>query len=216
MESATSLDATRILQGWTAGDQEAPARLMPLIYEELRRRAADYLRAERPDHTLQATALVHEAYLKLIDQSRVNWQGRAHFCGVAAKLMRRILIDHARKVAYAKRGGGARKISLDEAQRWLSEALAIFAEAHDVSGYTLVLDSMALVAYRDGDLERAARLTGAVRKLERTTGTGLNWWNRSLLEVAPPATFDEPHLAAIVAEGESMTPEEAVAFALGG
>lgn len=101
-----------------------------------------------------------------------------------------------------------------EASRWLAESLAIFAEAQDVSGYTLVLDTMAIVAFRDGNLERAARLTGAVRTLERTTGTGLNWWNRAVLEYAPEETFADPHLAAIVAEGEAMTTEEAVAYAL--
>ncbi len=103
-----------------------------------------------------------------------------------------------------------------EAARWLHEALAIFAEAGDVSGYTLVLDTLGLVAYRNGDLERAARLSGAVRTLERTSGTGLNWWNRSMLEVAPDDAYSESHLAALVAAGESMTTEEAVAFALAG
>jgi predicted ATPase/class 3 adenylate cyclase len=101
-----------------------------------------------------------------------------------------------------------------DAARWLAEALSIFSEAQDVSAYTLVLDTLALVAYRNGDLERAARLTGAVRTLERTTGTGLNWWNRSVLEFAPDDAFDEPALAAAVGEGEAMTTEEAVSYAL--
>ena len=120
-EIANTLDATQILQGWTPGDREAPARLMPLIYEELRRRAADYLRHERPDHTLQATALVHEAYLKLIDQSRVDWQSRAHFCGVAAKLMRRVLMEHARAHNAEKRGGKLEKLYLDETRELAQE-----------------------------------------------------------------------------------------------
>ena len=101
-----------------------------------------------------------------------------------------------------------------EAARLLAETLEIFSEAQDVSGYTLVLDTMSLVAFRDGDLERAARLNGAVHNLERTTGTGLNWWNREVLDFAPDDVFDEPRLAALVAEGESMTTEEAVAYAL--
>ncbi len=105
MHNATRTDATQILKEWSEGDKDAPARLMPLIYEELRRRAAEYLRHERPDHTLQATALVHEAYLKLIDQNRVDWKTRAHFCGVAAQLMRRVLLEHARGHNAAKRGG---------------------------------------------------------------------------------------------------------------
>src|SRR5437870_12473157 len=114
MDNATRTDATQILKEWSEGDKDAPARLMPLIYEELRRRAAEYLRHERPDHTLQATALVHEAYLKLIDQNRVDWKTRAHFCGVAAQLMRRVLLEHARGDNAAKRGGKLEMLHLDE------------------------------------------------------------------------------------------------------
>jgi RNA polymerase sigma factor (TIGR02999 family) len=130
---------TRILQEWSHGDEGAPARLMPLVYEELRRRAADYLRRERPDHTLQATALVHEAYLKMVDQSRANWKDRAHFASVAAQLMRRILVQHARTHNAEKRGGKLEKIYLDETRElWtdrqpelvaLHEALESFASA---------------------------------------------------------------------------------------
>lgn len=88
---------------------------MPFVYDELRRLADHYLRQERPDHTLQPTALVHEAYLRLVDQSRVEWQSRAHFIGVAAQLMRRILVDYARRHHASKRGGFREKLSLDEA-----------------------------------------------------------------------------------------------------
>ena len=94
---------------------------MPLVYEELRRLAQHYLGGERPDHTLQATALVHEAYIKLVDQSRVTWQNRAHFCGVAAQLMRRILMHHARAHQAAKRGGGLQKLYLDETRELAQE-----------------------------------------------------------------------------------------------
>ena len=121
MHSATKTDATQILKEWSEGDKSAPARLMPLIYEELRRRAAEYLRHERPDHTLQATALVHEAYLKLIDQNRVDWKTRAHFCGVAAQLMRRVLLEHARGHNAAKRGGKLEKLHLDETRELSDE-----------------------------------------------------------------------------------------------
>jgi RNA polymerase sigma factor (TIGR02999 family) len=107
-------EVTQILQNWSNGDENAPARLMPLVYEDLRRRAAEYLRHERPDHTLQATALVHEAYLKLVDQSRSNWKDRAHFASVAAHLMRRILVQHARTHNAQKRGGKLEKVYLDE------------------------------------------------------------------------------------------------------
>ena len=95
------------------GDREAEARLVPLVYEQLRRLAIRYMRGERQDHTLQPTALVHEAYLKLIEQRRVSWESRAHFYCVAARLMRRILIDHARDVKAVKRGGGE-KVPLED------------------------------------------------------------------------------------------------------
>ena len=96
-------EVTALLRDWSGGDRQALERLMPLVYGELRRLAASYLRAERPDHTLQPTALVHEAYLRLVDQRSVSWANRAHFFGIAAQLMRRILVDHARKRQAAKR-----------------------------------------------------------------------------------------------------------------
>jgi RNA polymerase sigma factor (TIGR02999 family) len=111
----SSPDVTQILHEVSGGDRDAPARLMPLVYQELRRLANHYLQQERQDHTLQPTALVHEAYLKLIDQERVDWQNRAHFFGVAAQLMRRILVDHARRHRASKRGGFQQKLTLDEA-----------------------------------------------------------------------------------------------------
>lgn len=108
-------DVTRMLVDWSHGDQEALDRLMPLVYDELRRVAKRILRGESSGHTLQATALVNEAYLKLIQQHEVEWQNRAHFFAIAARLMRRILVDHARNHQASKRGGAARKLSLDEA-----------------------------------------------------------------------------------------------------
>ena len=108
-------DVTVLLSELTKGNSEAASRLVPLVYEELRRIALRHMRRERADHTLQATALVHEAYLKLIDQRSVDWQGRAHFLGVASQAMRRILIDHARGNLRDKRGGGQRAVPLDEA-----------------------------------------------------------------------------------------------------
>lgn len=114
MSIPSRADATEILRDWAAGDENAPVRLMPLVYGELRRRAASYLRGERPDHTLQATALVHESYMQLVDQSRANWKNRAHFCSVAAQMMRRILVQHARTHNRDKRGGKWEKIYLDE------------------------------------------------------------------------------------------------------
>lgn len=109
-------DVTQILRDWSEGDENASARLMPLVYEELRRLAREYLRRERGDHTLQATALVHEAYLRMVDEKSVTWKNRAHFYGIAARLMRRILVDHARAHNAAKRGGLEQKFTLDEAR----------------------------------------------------------------------------------------------------
>ncbi|MDQ6622617.1 MAG: sigma-70 family RNA polymerase sigma factor [Verrucomicrobiota bacterium] len=119
-ESAAS-DVTEILVNWREGDAEAPARVMPLVYEELRRRARDYLRRERSDHTLQATALVHEAYLRMVDDKKVSWQSRAHFYGIAARVMRHILVDHARAHQTQKRGGLVQKFTLEEARALPSE-----------------------------------------------------------------------------------------------
>jgi RNA polymerase sigma factor (TIGR02999 family) len=110
----SSRDATQKLLDWRIGRQEALDQLMPLVYDELHRLAERYLRRERPDHTLQPTALVHEAYLQLVDQANIRWENRAHFFGIAAHLMRQILVQHARSHQRLKRGGGERKLSLDD------------------------------------------------------------------------------------------------------
>ena len=114
MKHATK-DVTRLLEQLRAGDRNAVAELVPLLYDELRQLASNYLRRERPGHTLQATALVHEAYLRLVEQKDVGWQNRSHFFGLAAQQMRRILVDHARNRHAAKRGGSVPKVTLDEA-----------------------------------------------------------------------------------------------------
>jgi len=111
----TRHEITQILQEWSEGKQEAFDQLIPFVYEELRRQAARYLRRERINHTLQATAIVHEAYLKLIDQTDVKWESRTHFFAIAAQAMRRILVDHARTKHREKRGGDALKVTLDDA-----------------------------------------------------------------------------------------------------
>ena len=111
----SSQNVTQLLIGWSKGDKEALDTLLPLVYEELRKQAARYLRHERPGHTLQTTALIHEAYLKLVDQKNVHWQNRAHFFGIAAQLMRRILVDHARRKKRAKRGGSDIRVSFNDA-----------------------------------------------------------------------------------------------------
>ena len=116
MIQATQNEVTNILREWSDGDQQAPARLMPLVYDELRRLARQRMSGEGAASTLQPTALVHEAYLRLVDQTRVNWQNRAHFYGVAASMMRRVLIDHARARATGKRGGSVVRLSLEDVQ----------------------------------------------------------------------------------------------------
>ncbi len=109
------LEITQFLREWGDGNRDALDKLMPIVYDELRRQAARYLRRESQDHTLQTTALVHEAYFKLIDQRNTDWQNRAHFFAIAANSMRRILVDHARTKHRDKRGGNDQKLPLDEA-----------------------------------------------------------------------------------------------------
>ena len=135
----TPQNVTQLLIGWSNGDKEALDKLLPLVYNELHRQAAAYLRRERVGHTLQTTALIHEAYVRLVDQKNVHWQNRAHFFGIAAQLMRRILVDHARTKKRVKRGGSIIRVSFSEA--------TIKAAAQDV-------DIVAL----DEALERLARI----------------------------------------------------------
>ena len=113
MQPASSARVSKLLLNWGQGDQGAREALIPLVYDELRRLARRHLRRERPDHTLQSAALVNEAYLRLIRQDQPQWQNRAHFFGVAAQLMRHILVDHARNRMAAKRGAGAPRLTLD-------------------------------------------------------------------------------------------------------
>jgi RNA polymerase sigma-70 factor (ECF subfamily) len=113
--TASPHQVTQLLAAWSNGDQAARDQLMPLVYDELHRLAHQYMNRERPGHTLQTSGLVNEAFLRLVDQRDVRWQNRAHFFGIAAQMMRRILVDYARNRRYAKRGGDAHKVSLDEA-----------------------------------------------------------------------------------------------------
>lgn len=131
MEKHSPSEITQMLIELTDGNQEVVDRILPYIYDELRRLAGSYLRKERADHTLQPTALVHEAYMKLIDQRQVKWQNRAHFFGIAAQVMRRILMDHARKHLANKRGGDAEVLPLED------EVLVV---SHDRSAELLALD----------------------------------------------------------------------------
>lgn len=107
-------EVTQLLMDWRNGDQAALDKLMPLVYDELRRLAGHYMKRERPGHTLQPTELANEAYLRLVGQQQIDWQNRAHFFAIAARVMRHLLVDHARSRGYAKHGGGALHVSLDE------------------------------------------------------------------------------------------------------
>jgi len=115
MTSATQQSITQLLVAWSEGDRAALDKLVPLVHAELRRIARNYMRGERKDHTLQTTALINEAYMRLVDQKHVRWQNRSHFLAIASELMRRILVDYARRRQYQKRGGGALQVSLSDA-----------------------------------------------------------------------------------------------------
>ena len=135
-------EVTALLASWTEGDEDALNRLLPLVEQELRRLARQQMRSERPGHLLQPTALVNEAYLRLVDIQRMRWQNRAHFFAVAARLMRRILVDAARSRQYHKRGGGAQHVSFDE-------ALLVSAEAPEqLVALDDALEALAAVAGR--------------------------------------------------------------------
>lgn len=139
-----SSDVTRLLVNWSNGDQHALEDLMPLVYGELRRLAGSYLRRERADHTLQSTALVHEAFLRLVNQREVQWKSRAHFYAIAAQMIRRILVDHARAQQAEKRGSGAIKLELDDAMAIAPE------QGLDLLGLDAALERLAKMDERQG------------------------------------------------------------------
>ena len=136
MTASSSHSVTRLLLSWRQGDAAALERLAPLVYQKLRRLARHYMAGQRPDHTLQATALVNEAYMRLIDCEQVNWKDRAHFFAVSAQMMRRILVDFARSRQYQKRGGRARKTSLEE------DLIASPERGHDLVALDDALNSL--------------------------------------------------------------------------
>jgi RNA polymerase sigma factor (TIGR02999 family) len=152
----SSAEVSRLITQVRAGDANAVAQLMPLVYDELRRLAALYLRRERGGHTLQATALVHEAYLKLVDQPPAEWQDRAHFLGIAARVMRRVLIDYARGHQAEKRGGEQVRLSFDECQSSIEGATAI-SDGHLADLLTLD-DAMDRLAAVDPKIARLVEL----------------------------------------------------------
>jgi RNA polymerase sigma factor (TIGR02999 family) len=138
----SSKSVSQLLHDWRNGDQTALERLMPLVYEELRRIAGHYMRNERQGHTLQTSALVNEAYMRLVDHENIEWANRAHFFSVAAQAMRRVLVDYARSRNYQKRGGEARKVALDEA------AMVTEEDAAEMIALDDALDTLAKIDER--------------------------------------------------------------------
>ena len=126
-----SQDITRMLREWKNGDESAIDRLFPLVYNDLRQQARNYLRSERPDHTLQPTALVHEAYLRMLKVGQTEWENRAHFYAVSAIMMRRILVDHARQIAADKRGGGLHRVTLENVMAPVEQKAIDLLELND-------------------------------------------------------------------------------------
>lgn len=138
---SSTQDVTQALRELSDGHESAPDKLMPLVYDELRKLAQSYLNNERPEHTLQATALVHEAYIRLVDWQNVSWQNRAHFFALAAQVMRRILVDHAREKLSLKRGGGMTKLSLEGGESFLQQTEFGLVALDDALKALAVLDA---------------------------------------------------------------------------
>ena len=138
--TASSNEVTQLLVAWGNGDQTALDQLMPLVYSELHRLARRHIKKERPGHTLQTSALLNEAFLRLVDQRDVHWQSRAHFFSIAAQMMRRILVDYARSRRYAKRGGDARQVTFDEELVVSRQLSADVIELHDALNEMAAID----------------------------------------------------------------------------
>jgi RNA polymerase sigma factor (TIGR02999 family) len=184
-EQQSEQEVSRLLQAWRGGDLEARDRLLAVVYQELRRRAAAYLRRERPGDTLQPTALVHEVYLRLIKQDRAAWQNRAQFFGVAAQMMRRILVDRARARKMNKRSGQWTRITLDEnvAQRGLREVevLDLDNALSELAGFDARKSQIAELRFFAGlSLEEAGHVLGiSVASVEREWQAARAWlYNR--------------------------------------
>lgn len=180
-------DVTQMLQAWRQGDPGAGERLLPIVYAELHRRAAAAMRREDAGHTLQATALVHEAYMRLVDQRQAQWQNRAQFYGIAAQLMRRILIDHAREHLAAKRGGGAKRVTLSGV-----DAAADSDDSIDVLALHEALEKLTALDERQGKVvelryfgglsveEAAETLEISPATVKREWATARAWLKREL------------------------------------
>jgi RNA polymerase sigma-70 factor (ECF subfamily) len=182
----TSHEITQLLLAWSDGDKQALDRLVPLVYDELRRLAQNYMRKERAGQTLQTTALIHEAYLRLIDADRVQWRNRAHFFGIAARLMRQILVARARERGCQKRGGGAERVSLDEAMvidERLDEDLVALDEAlGELSQFDARMAQVVEMRFFGGltEEEIAAALDFSTKTVRRDWRLARSWLRRKL------------------------------------
>lgn len=192
MTSAPPGDVTRLLAAWKGGDQEALDHLLPLVEHELRSRARRYLRRERVGHTLQTTALMNEAYLRLVRQKDVSWQNRAHFFAIASQAMRRILVDHAKTQRRAKRGGGAAVVSLDDvaviSPERSEEVLALDAALDKLQEVDPRKARMVEMRYFAGlSVEETAEvLEVSVATVMRDWRVAKAWLQRELRPPAPP------------------------------
>jgi len=190
MAATSPKEVTQLLVEWGHGDKAALDQLIPLVYDELRRMARGYMRREKQGHMLQTSALIHEAYLRLVDQKNVEWHNRAHFFGVAAQLMRRILVDHARSRLRAKRGGNAQMVSL-------AEPSAVCVELAEVIALDDALKNLAEMDPRKAQIvemkffggltneEVAEALKVTTRTVEREWRKGKAWLQRAISKVVP-------------------------------
>jgi RNA polymerase sigma factor (TIGR02999 family) len=189
MESPTGESVTRLLAAYRAGDVGAMDQLVPLVYAELRRMAARHLRRERGEHTLQPTALVHEVYLRMVDQSDAPWQNRAHFVGFAAHLMRNVLVDHARRRRAAKRGRGDARVSLGAAAGVANTTDVDLVALDDALRALETIDArqsrMVELRFFGGlSIEEAAEVLGMSSAQVRREWTAVRAWLRRELERA--------------------------------
>ncbi|PYV64518.1 MAG: RNA polymerase subunit sigma-70 [Acidobacteria bacterium] len=179
-------EVTELLVAWSEGDRAALDQLTPLVYEELHRLARNHMSRERQGHTLQTSALVNEAYLRLIDQKNVRWQNRAQFFSIASRLMRRILVDHARSHRYAKRGGDIRRVSLDEAAVLAQESAAELVALDDALKSLAALDPrkcqvVELRFFGGMSVEESAEVLGvSVVTVMRDWSTAKAWLQRAM------------------------------------
>ena len=199
MTNPTTHQVTRLLLAWSGGDAAASDQVMTLVYGELRRLARSYLRRERGDHTLQPTALVHEAYLRLVDDTQIDWKSRAQFYGIAARVMRQVLVDHARRKGAAKRGGLAETIPLEQAGDLVQGDSVDFATldaalealAHDYPRPSKVVELRFFGGMTALEIGEVLQVTG--RTIERDWEFARWWLQRELNAQTGPTSEHKPH-----------------------